>query len=908
MVLFFDSINQYPDFMKRFKKFLKIFLISVFGIIILLIALGYIFRNKITSLVKNEINKNITAIVDFKDVNISFFRHFPSVSLGLDHLSVVETGSFKSDTLLSAKRLDATVNIISFIKGNNMQVNGLFLNSPRIHAIVNEDGSANWNIVRTDTTEQKSKSENKPFHLELTRYEISNGYVLYNDRESGMSAEIKNLTHSGNGNFNDKLFTLHTNTRADEVTFFYGLLPVLYKTKTGMDADLKIDNATDTYSFENLNILLNALKITGNGTLKTLADGYDMNIYFKTAETDFKDLISLLPAIYKNDFKDVIAKGTASFEGNIKGKYSNSSLPGFRVSLNVKNGSFKYADLPKSIDQININASVDNPDGNTDNTVLDISSGHFQIDNDPFDFRLLLKNPVTSRFVDAAAKGKIDLSKITGFAKLEKGTSLSGLLNSDISIKGNVADLEKKQYQNFHAAGNILLNNFKYISKEYPSGILINSLETNFNPSQIIIGKLIGEYLQTTFSGSGKINNLFNYVFAGKPLNANLTLNADKVNLNNWMGLNSGTTSSSAQQPVFKVPSNLDVTLNTKVNQLKYDKLDIENLTGSLTIHDQTINLNNIHGDALGGDMTINGSYSTKSSPAKPVISLNYKVNKVDIQKTFYAFNTVQKLMPIGKFLAGKLTSSLNAKGSMEDGMDIDLNTLTGAGNLFLIEGVLSKFAPLDKIASTLNVSQLQNISMRDVTAGFEFTDGKVLIKPFNLKTNGIDMEIGGLQGLDQSMDYTINMKLPRSMIGAKGNQLINNLVSSVSSKGIPVSVGETVSLKLGLRGTMTKPTVEVNLKQTGETLASQMKGQVQEFAQAKIDNAKAVAADSLKSVKQNLMNSAKEELQNQLLGKNKSDTSENKSPSNIKEEVKGSAKGLLKGLLGKKKKDSTAN
>ena len=44
-----------------------------------------------------------------------------------------------------------------------------------------------------------------------------------------------------------------------------------------------------------------------------------------------------------------------------------------------------------------------------DNTVVDISKGHLEMDNEPFDFKLLFKNPETAQYIDAAAKGKLDL-------------------------------------------------------------------------------------------------------------------------------------------------------------------------------------------------------------------------------------------------------------------------------------------------------------------------------------------------------------------------------------------------------------------------------------------------------------------------------------------------------------------
>lgn len=888
--------------MKKLKKILKITGITLLVLIGLMIASTYIFRDKIVAMVKTEINKNLTSKVDFEEVDISFFRHFPRVSIGLDELSVVGAGIFKADTLLSARRLDATVNIMSFIRGKDMKIYSVYLNQPRIHALVTKDGLANWDIVKEDTTAQP-ESESAPFHLELEKYEITDGYIFYDDRESDMSAEIVNLDHSGSGDFKADVFTLNTTTSADELTYTYGAIPYLYKVKTDIDADIQIDNTTDKYSFENLNILLNALKITGEGFVKLLDNGYDMDISFKSADTDFKNILSLIPAVYKTDFDKVSASGTANFEGNIKGIYNEKALPGYHVSMTVKDGAFQYADLPKGIQQINLKAVVDNPDGITDHTTISITNGHFQIDKDPFDFRLLVKHPVTAMYVDAAAKGKLDLSQVSSFAKMDEGTSISGLLAADVSIKGNVSDLEKEQYQNFYADGIIDINGFNYTSPDYPSGVKINSLHTTFSPSKVELANLSGEYLNTNFTGSGRLNNLLNYVFSDQPLSANISIHADKIHLNDWMGVSDDTSSSATASAPFVVPANLDVVVNAGVNEMVYDDLNIKNMSGALLIQDETVKLNNIHGDALEGSIGINGSYSTKESKTHPDISLAYDVKQVDIQKTFYAFNTAQKLMPIGKFLAGKLTSSLTANGKLGEGMTVDMSTLSGAGNVLLIEGLLSKFEPLEKIATTLNISELQKISLKNVKAFFEFSNGKMLVKPFTVKFKDIEMEIGGLQGFDQSIDYTINMKLPRELLGPRGNQLINNLATTVSSKGIPVNLGETVNLKLELGGFLKNPTIKVDLKQTGESLATQMKEQVKEFAQAKIDSAKSAAVDSLKAIKKQLANEAKEALRKQLLGQ-KDSTHATDSAKNVKDKVKESAKGLLKGIFNKEKKE----
>ena len=267
--------------MKKLKKFLKIFFISLLILIGLLFATPYLFKGKIVALVKKEINKNLTAKVDFKDVDISFFRRFPKVSIGLDDLQVIGTGYFEADTLLSAKRLDATVNFMSFIRGDNMSINNIYLVSPHINAIVSKDGLTNWDIVKTAAEKQNTDTTSKPFKLALDYYSIENGYINYMDVQSNMSVVIDNLNHSGSGDFNSDQFTLRTRSAADAISFNYGAIPYLSNVVSTINTDIQIDNKNGVYSFNGTDILLNQLKIDGKGVIKKLDNGYNLDISFR---------------------------------------------------------------------------------------------------------------------------------------------------------------------------------------------------------------------------------------------------------------------------------------------------------------------------------------------------------------------------------------------------------------------------------------------------------------------------------------------------------------------------------------------------------------------------------------------------------------------------------------------------
>jgi hypothetical protein len=237
-----------------------------------------------------------------------------------------------------------------------------------------------------------------------------------------------------------------------------------------------------------------------------------------------------------------------------------------------------------------------------------------------------------------------------------------------------------------------------------------------------------------------------------------------------------------------------------------------------------------------------------------------------------------------------------------------DLKTLTGKGNLLLIQGVLMKFAPLEKLAAALQIDRLKSVSVRDIKNYIEFANGKVLVKPFNLKVDEIEMQIGGMHGFDQTMDYIIAMKVPRKYLGNEGNNLINGLVSQAVKKGIPIKLDEMIDLNVKMTGTMTNPSMKIDLKKVAGDAVDDLKEQAKDFAQQKIDSVKARAKDTLSSIKEQAKEEIKEKLKDQLFGR---DTAKTNNPDTVKNKPGAFIKDKIKNIFGKPKKpaaDTTKN
>lgn len=1007
------------------KKILIILGISIAVLFVLAIGLPFVFSGKIKDLARKEMNKNLNAKSGFSDVSLSLFRHFPQVSVGLDQLYITGPGDFAKDTLIAANRIDVAVNLFSLIGSGPMEITHIVLDQPRIHAMVDKDGKVNWDITKPDTDTAGSTAAGEPFHINLKKYSISDGSIRYDDEQGNMHLALNGLDHEGSGNFSADNFLLKTTTRIGRSDFSMEGIPYLNNTRADLDADFDIKSAESLYSFSRAKLTLNEMEVNADGSFQLVNDStYKMDIRFNTPSNDFKNILSLVPAVYQRDFKDLKTKGKAAFEGMVKGMYDGHQMPAYDVKATIKDGFFQYPDLPKPVQNINLDLHASNSDGQMDNTVIDISQASLSFGNDPFSFRVLYKNPETVQYIDAAAKGKLDLGTIGQFIKLDKGTRIGGIVNADINAKGNLnvvlqqkpgpfeakglldianalyassefpqpiknanaridinspdgvpdhtvvnisnghlefgadpvdfsllltnpasdpafngkvkgsfqlervkqfysfapgtsldgklnADIsfkgkksmvDKSQYDAIQTAGTVLVRDVVYKSKEYPDGLQLKQADLNFTPSTIRVPAATGSFNGTHFDASGTIDNAIGYALKDEPLAARLQFNADKIDLNKWMGQPEAGTApaDSAGTAPTPVPANLNVVLQAAIGELLYDKVSYSNVKGQVKIANEAVSLQNLTMNALGGSIGLSGAYSTKESKLKPDINFQYQLANLDVEQTFKAFNTVKYLMPVGQFISGKLNSSLVLTGKLGDDMMPQLPSLTGNGNLLVIDGFLSKFKPLEELASKFQLSDLEKISVKDIKAYFEFVKGKVMVKPFKVKVADIEMEIGGMHGLDQSIDYLINMKVPRAKLGSQANQLVDGLAADLAKKGLPVKLGETVNIKVNMGGSITQPKLQYNLQSSGASLAEEVKSK----ADSVITVAKNEIKDSLQSIKKQAVKDVEKAITDQLFGKKDTTAAQGQEPATPKK-AEEAAKGILNNLLKKKKNNA---
>ncbi|MEO8760721.1 MAG: AsmA-like C-terminal region-containing protein, partial [Bacteroidia bacterium] len=489
------------------------------------------------------------------------------------------------------------------------------------------------------------------------------------------------------------------------------------KLKTDVDADMP--NMKFTLKENEINI--NELGLGVDGFVAMPDTNINMDLKFFAKQTEFKNILSLIPAVYSKDFASVQTAGKLALNGFAKGTYNASTLPAFGLHLEITEAMFKYPSLPKSVSNINIITDIQNPNGKPDATVIDVNKFHIEMAGNPVDMIMHVKTPVSDPNLHGEIKGIIDLTSVKDIVPLEKGDDMSGVIKADVKMQGKMSSITKKQYQDFKAEGTFEVDKMNYKTSTLPYSVLINQMKLNFTPQVVELTTFDSKLGNSDIQMQGKIENFMQYIFQDSLIKGNFKLTSNLMDLNQLMSSSTTSTTATmstatpATSTVTAVPANIDFVLNTDIKKMLYDKMEITNVAGNVVVRNARASMQDVKMNMLDGALLMNGYYDTKDM-RKPAINFNLNANDFDIQKTVTTFNTVKTLAPIANAAHGKFTATLNNfTGILKPDMSPDLTTLTGNGVFQTKSVAIQDYPVFVKLDDALHLNKLKNITVNDV-------------------------------------------------------------------------------------------------------------------------------------------------------------------------------------------------
>ncbi len=419
-------------------------LVIVLGIILILILsaaflVPVIFKGDIKVAVDKALSESVNAdiIWDADDFGISLFTNFPNATAELHNLGVVNRAPFEGEILFAVESFEVEIDLFSLF-GDQIKVSGIELVHPEINIKVLEDGTANYDIaIPSDevVVEDTASTEATSFNVGIDHWSITRGHVIYDDATLPFLLEVKNLNHSGSGDFNQDEFDIATNTSIDSLSIVFDGIAYISDKRLSSDLTVNISENYSKYTFRENTISLNDFGFGFDGWLALNDNGsMGMDLTYEAKETTFKSLLSLVPGVYTEDFSSIETKGLLAFNGMAKGIYDSLSMPAFDLNMKVENAMFKYPDLPTAISNISMDLLIDNKDGVIDNTIIDLKQFHMDFGNNPIDARARIANLIDYN-MDAKVNGKLNLAELNSMFPME-GISMKGQFSIDLEAAG----------------------------------------------------------------------------------------------------------------------------------------------------------------------------------------------------------------------------------------------------------------------------------------------------------------------------------------------------------------------------------------------------------------------------------------------------------------------------------------
>lgn len=689
----------------------------------------------------------------------------------------------------------------------------------RVHAIVLEDGRPNWDVMKPspDAETPEDETAQETFRIKLQKLSVDNLSVVYDDRQGGVFADLSRLEADCSGDFGSDRTVVDLKMETPSLTCRTGGIPLLNKVSLEADMDVDADLAGGKFTLRENMLRLNAIQLNLDGWLAQTKQRMDMDLRLNTNEVGFKELLSLIPAIYAKDFQDLKTDGKVTLNAFARGSMEgNTKVPQFEVNLDVKDAMFRYPSLPAGVEKINISALVRNAGGPLDATEISVAPFDFVLAGNPFSLNATVKTPVSDPDFHLTARGKLDLGKVKEVYPLDD-MQLNGLVQADLELGGRLSMVEKEQFEQMQAKGSLRLNQMKLVLKDMPPVDIQQSVFT-FSPRYLQLSETTVNIGKNDLTLDSRFENYLGYALKGSTLKGTLNVRSNHLNLNDFMSAD--TTAAVAEVPadtaamgVIRVPENIDFQMQAAFRELLFDKMTLTDGKGTLLVRNGTVDMRNLSFNTMGGSVTMNGAYAAPQKK-QPELNAAFDMRNISFAQAYQDLGLVQQLAPIFAGLKGNFSGNLQIDTPLDATMSPVMSAVQGKGALSTKDLSLSGVKFIDQVADIVKKPSLKEIKVKDLNIDFEIKDGRVTTKPFDLKLGDYNMNLSGSTGLDQTIDYAGKITMPADGIASKLGT-------------VDMTIGGTfTSPKVGIdMASLARNAAEQALKGLGEKLGNDSKG-----------------------------------------------------------------------------------
>lgn len=790
-----------------------------------LAAVPVLFGDKLVTLVRGELDRYVDADIAVGRAEVTLLSSFPDLTVQLGDLRVTGREPFAGVELATLDQLEVTVDLMSVITGDRVVVRGIYARTGALSLVVDAEGRSNLDLFGPSDSSASSSTELELADLELDRIDLR-----YEDQQANRLVTAAGISLSSRADIGADSTSAEARGSVSRLTVQDGGTTWLRDVALTLDTAVAIDAETGLIELGDTSLGLNDLATTFSGAITPIGEDVDLDLRFAAAQTGFKSLLSLVPAIYSKDYAGLVAAGSMGLDGDVKGRWVSGSddLPAFSVALTVIDGRFQFPDLPSDISDVQIAARVAHPGGLPDLVEVDVERFALSLAGAPLHGRLSLRHPQTDPSIDLAMKGSIDLARLADIVPPDPGVVTTGSVDVDLSLAGRVSDFEAKRLDKVRAQGAIRLVGVHHSDPALPEEIIIDKLEVAIAPAALDMADLSVRFGRSDLRASGKIDNALAWALTDAPLVGRLEVRSSLLDLGPYMNDDEDAPSTDGDSSLVAVPTNLDLSLDAKLARVLTDVYDLTDVRGTVQVKDGVISLRQVQGDTLGGQVQLSGTYTAPTDRYADV-DLDVTLRTMDLSQTMETVRTLQQVVPVARKAKGRFSSTINVQARLRPDLSPELQSLSSDGGL-QASGVEVSPAFMAKVGALVGNDQLGKVSLSDQGLAFRIREGRLNLLDVPLRIGRGTATLRGSTGVvDQTLDLAMDMLLPLGDVKAPG------LLGQIGQAAAP---GGKLPLTATIGGTFSDPKVSLEASSLTDAITAQVGAvvdQVQEEVTARV-------------------------------------------------------------------------
>jgi hypothetical protein len=801
----------------------KIFL-WLFAIVLLIVIQGfmliYIYENEIKQAAVSKLNDQLNTPIKVGKIELSYFKHFPFLSLRFPDVQIYDSQPEHSNILLAADEISLFFNVWDIYQGK-YDVKKLYIENAFWSSVIDKNGNSNFNILKPSTSNNNSK-----FNLNIQEIIVKNTSVLYIDHQLKQVYKLQIEDLIADGNFNQDNFSLGIKSKTQIQNLNIDGISYIKNKQVSLNTSLFVDYTNKAFQFNNTEIQLEKMKLMFDGLLNYGTK----NIQLKVAgiDLDIRSLTSILPSTYSSYFKDYTSTGDVFFNTNINGSYQTNKTPSIillaglnNAVLNIKNENSE----PININ--NVNFKIDYKNFGTSSLAddqLNVSNFSGILNSNPITGNVSIKN-FQAPLLDIELNTKQSLADVQKIVSIKNVEINSGNIDVQIKLQALLSDLKNNtDYRKINSKGSLKISNAKIRPGKYDYVIDHINGDFNFQNSDLKINDFTFNLGKSDFKLNGYFRNVIYFFLQNDEdlaIDANLTSNY--IDLEALLGASANGT---ADEPYkLKINKRILANLNLQVKHLAISTFHAYDLQGKMEIKDQIVNTDYLAFRSQKGLVFCSLNFNTQQQKRMPM-NIKLNLNKVDVSNLFSEFQNFGLNIITDKNLKGQVSANMDVQLVWDENLNTKTEDFSAHGSLLIENGQLLNFEPMMALGKYIDVNELRNLRFSNLANTIDIKNKTITIPDMEVKSNALSMRLAGTHNFDNKIDYHLELLLS-DFIKKKSKKLKDEQFGEVEPDGT-----ENTKLYIRMYGDAYNPTFSLDKKIIKKKIAEDFKKERAEVKQ----------------------------------------------------------------------------